>query len=214
LAYQEGLADTYSEMALLLMIMGKEEESVNLQKKVEKIFEELDDPEVLAYKYHRYSYILFDREKWAKAIEFGKKAEKTFETLGNREMLAAIYKIRALIMLDQWEKPQDVNVLMQLVEIPENIYEQVEPKIEKKPELLDQAMKLIQKTEGIYEQLDKKKDLAHTWWCKGRIYIDQQDYPKGLERLEKAIQLLKELELPYEDYEKKLKDVKRSLPYA
>ncbi len=213
LAYQEGLADTYSEMALLFMVMGKEEESVNLQKKVGKIFEELDDPEVLAYKYHRYSYILFNRKRWAKAIEFGKKAEKIFETLGNREMLAALYEIQALIILDQWQKPRDANVLLQLMEIPDNIYEQVVPKIEEKPELLDQAMNLIQKTEDTYKQLDKKKELAHTWWNKGCIYIDQKDYPKGFELWEKAIQVFKELELPYEDYVKKLKDMKRSLPY-
>lgn len=214
LAYQEGLADTYSEMALLFMVMGKEEESVNLQKKVGKIFEELDDPEVLAYKHYRYSYILFDREKWAKAIEYSKKAEKMFETLGNREMLAAIYEIQALIILDQWQKPRDANVLLQLMEISENIHEQVSPKIENNPEILDEAMKLIKKTEDIYEKLNKKKELAHTWWHKGCIYIEQKEYHKGLERWEKAIQVFKELELPYEDYEKKLKDMKRSVPYT
>ena len=214
LGHQEGLADTYSEMALLFMIMGKEPESVNLQKKMEKIFEQLDYPEILAYKYHRYAIILYRRKKWAKALEFGKKAEKTFETLGNREKLAAIYETRALIILDQWKKPRDVNVLMQLMEIPGNIYEQEKPKIEKKPELLDQALKLIQKTEDIYKQLDKKKDLANTWWNKGCIYLDQKNYPKGLELWEKAIQMFKELELPYEDYLKKLMTQKHSLPYA
>jgi tetratricopeptide (TPR) repeat protein len=214
LAHQEGLADTYSEMALLLMIMGKEEESVSLQKKVEKIFEQLDDPEVLAFKYHRYSYILFERKKWAKSIDFGKKAEKIFETLGNREMLAAIYEIQALIIMDQWQKSQDVNVLMQMMEIPESMYKQVEPKTGNNPEVLDQAMKLLQKAEKIYVQLDKKKELAHIYWNKGCIYIDQKEYPKGLKLWEKAIQRFKELELPYEDYEKKLKDVKRTIPYA
>jgi tetratricopeptide (TPR) repeat protein len=213
MAYQEGLADTYSEMALLLMIMGKEEESLNLQKKVGKIFEQLDDPEVLAYKYHRYSYILYRRKRWTKAVEFGKIAEKTFETLGNREMLAALYEIRALILLDQWQKPQDARALLQLMDIPENINEQAVPKIEENPELLDQAMKLIQKTEDIYKQLDKKKDLAHTWWNKGCIYIEQKEYNKGFELWEKAIQSFKELELPYEDYKKKLVDLKRSIPY-
>jgi len=214
LAHQEGLADTYSEMALLFIAMGKEENFINLQKKLKKIYEELDDPEGLAYKHHRYSYILFGREKWAKAIEYSKKAEKIFETLDNREMLAAIYELQALIILDQWEKPQDVKVLLQLVEIPENIYEQEEPKLENNPEILDEAMKLIQKTEDIYEKLDKKKELAHTWWHKGCIYINQKEYNKGLERWEKAIQMLKELELPYEDYKKKVVDMKRSLPYA
>jgi hypothetical protein len=43
--------------------------------------------------------------------------------------------------------------------------------------------------------MDKKKELAHTWWYKGCIYIDQKEYRKGLERWEKAIQMLKELEL-------------------
>jgi len=215
LAYQEGLADTYSEMALLFIIMGKEEEYLNLQKKVEKIFEQLDDPEVLAYKYHRYSSILYKRKKWTKAVEFGKKAEKTFETLGNRKMLAALYEIQALSILDQWQKPRDAKAFLQIMEIPEDIYEQSESvlKIEENPELLDQAMKLIQKTEDIYKQLDKKKELAYTWWNKGCIFIDQKNYPKGLELWEKAIQRFRELELPHEDYKKKLVELKRSLPY-
>ena len=159
-------------------------------------------------------HILYGRKKWAKALEFGKKAEKIFETLGNREMLAAIYEIQALILMDQWEKPQDVNVLMQLMEIPQSIYEQAEPKTGNNPGILNEAMKLLQKTEKIYTQLDKKKELAHTWWYKGCVHIDQKEYPKGLKLLEKAILLFKELELPYEDYEKKMVDMKRSLPYA
>lgn len=214
-ASQEGLADTYSELALLFMVMGKEEESANLQKKVEKIFEELDDSEILAHKYYRYSYILFNRKRWAKAIEFGKRAEKIFEILGNREMLAALYEIQALIILDQWKNPQDINALMQLVETPQYIDEQGENKIEKQPELLlDQAMKLIEKTEYICEKLDNKKELARAWWNKGCIYLDQKEYRKVLEYWEKSIQMRKELELPYDDYEKKLKDIKHSLVYT
>ncbi|MGD2089669.1 MAG: trypsin-like peptidase domain-containing protein [Candidatus Aminicenantes bacterium] len=215
LAHPEGLADTYSEMALLLMVMGKEQEFVNLHKKVEKIYEDLHDPEGLAYKYHRYCHILYGREKWAIAIEYSKKAEKIFETRCNREILADIYEIQALIILNQWQNPKDINVLMQLPETPENIQEPVEQEKEKKPELLlDQAMKLIKRTEDIYKQLDKKKELANTWWNKGCILFDQKEYDKGLELWEKSIQIRKELELPYEDFEKKLKDMKRSIPYA
>jgi tetratricopeptide (TPR) repeat protein len=74
-------------------------------------------------------------------------------------------------------------------------------------------MKLIQKTEDICEKLDKKKELARAWWNKGCIYLAQKEYRKGLEYWEKSIQMRKELELPYEDYEKKLVAEKRSLPF-
>jgi tetratricopeptide (TPR) repeat protein len=214
LADQEGLADTYSEIALLLLILGKEEESINLQKRMGKIFEELDNPEVLAYKYQRYYHKLYARDKWAKTIEFNKKAEKMFASLDNREMLADVYEIQALILLNQWDNPRDMNALVQLVETSQYIDEKGENKIEKQPELLlDQAMKLIQKTEDIYEKLDKKEELARAWWNKGCIYLAQKEYRKGLEYWEKSIQMRKELELPYEDYEKKLVEEKRLLPF-
>jgi tetratricopeptide (TPR) repeat protein len=170
----------YSLQALILQSWGRLEEAMILQKKEEKIKEELGDKQGLARSYGSQALILKAWGRLEEAMILHKKEEKIKEELGNKQGLAISYGNQALI-LSGWGRLEEAMILHKKEE-------KIEEELGNKQGLassygnqalilsawgrLEEAMILHKKEEKIKEELGNKQGLASSYGNQALILSD------------------------------------------
>jgi tetratricopeptide (TPR) repeat protein len=202
----KGLHRSYNNQARILRVWGKLEAALALYKKAEKICLELGDLDNLSRSYGGHAQTLIAWERLEEALELLKKQEAICVALPNKNRLASSYRNQARIL----HKTGRLNEAMELCEKQEAICLELGNKFEMQMgygvralilqtwERLEDALVFLRKQEHICIELGHNPGLGSCYWHWASLARAQGDRKTEKEKLERALAIFIELNLPRE----------------
>ncbi len=207
------LGAAYCTRGLILWKWGQLDEALRLYKKQEQICEELGDRGGLSILYGNQGLIYADKGQLDEALILYKKQEQICEELGDRVGLSRSYCGQGNIYYDKGELEKALSLYKKQEQIKEELGDRAglsvsygnQGNIYKDKGQLDEALSLYKKQEHICEELGDRAGMAISWWNQGEVYEKKGDPHTQAQLWQKSITIRKDMGMPYEEKEKKLK---------
>ncbi|MGA2263626.1 MAG: TIR domain-containing protein [Acidobacteriota bacterium] len=203
---KNGLQAVYGNQAVILQTRGQVDEAMELHRKEEALCLELGNKDGLQVCYGNQAVILRSLDRLEEAMELLKKEEALCLELGNKNGLQAGYGNQALI-LSAWGRLDEA---LQLFKKEEAICLSLGDKnglsssygnqavILRDRAQFQEAMELHKKQEALCLELGDKKALGCCYLNWGLLAREQKDLTAAGERLQKALEIFTELNMPRE----------------
>jgi len=200
------LQRSYGHQAVILQAWGRLQEALALHKKKEEICLEINNKDGLQRSYGNQALILQDWGRLEEAMALHKKEELTCLELGDKDGLQASYGNQALILY-AWGRQQEA---LALHKKKEAICLELSNKdglqrsygnqavILQEWGQLEEALALHKKEEAICLELGNKDGLGHCYWNWGLLARQQGDKQTERQKLEQALAIFAELNMPSE----------------
>lgn len=203
---KDKLQRSYGNQALVLKYLGRLDDAMTLHKKEEALCMELKDDLSLQICYGNQALVLRRMNKREEAMGLLKRQEEMCLRLNDSYGLHLSYGNQALILTD-WERLEEAL----------NLLTQMEPlckKLENKNTLasnygnraevllklgrIDEAVLLLQQQETLSLEIGARSTLGFCYWYWGRAHLAQGNQVSGRSKLQVALEIFSELEMPME----------------
>lgn len=194
----------YGNQALILHVWGRLEDALALLEKVETLCLDSGNKDGLQRIYGNLALILMDWGRLEEALALLNKQEALCRELGNKDVLRACYGNQALI-LRRWGRLEEALALHKREEALclelgnkdglQRTYNN-QTLILKAWGRLDEALALLKKAEALCLGLGIKRDLGYCYWNWGLLAQAQKDSRTEQEKLNAALALFAELNMP------------------
>jgi tetratricopeptide (TPR) repeat protein len=203
---KRALQANYGNQALILRMWGRLDEAMKLRKEEEALCLELNLKDGLQASYGNQALILQDWDRLDKAMALLKKQEELCLELGDKDGLQGCYCNQAFILVG-WGRLDEA---MKLFKKQEVLCLELGDKgglvVSKGNQALilkdtgkpDEAMELLKNLEALALEFSKKADLGYYYWNWGLLARKQKDAETGQRKLQKALEIFTELNMPRE----------------
>jgi tetratricopeptide (TPR) repeat protein/DNA-binding winged helix-turn-helix (wHTH) protein len=203
---KDKLQRSYGNQALVLKDLGRLEDAMVLHKKEESLCKELGDERSLQICYGNQALILRRMDKREEAMKFLKRQEDICRRLNDKYGLHLSYGNQALILTD-WGRLEEALNLLKMMEpmcselgnkstLATNYGDQAEILV--KLGRIKEAVHLLQQQETLSLELGARSTLGYCYWYWGRAYRAQGDHVAEKQKLQNALNIFIELEMPME----------------
>jgi tetratricopeptide (TPR) repeat protein len=203
---KDKLQRSYGNQALVLKDLGRLEDAMVLHKKEESLCKELGDERSLQICYGNQALILRRMDKREEAMKFLKRQEDICLRLNDKYGLHLSYGNQALILTD-WGRLEEALNLLKMMEpmcselgnngtLATNYGDQAEILV--KLGRIKEAVHLLQQQETLSLELGARSTLGYCYWYWGRAYRAQGDHVAEKQKLQNALNIFIELEMPME----------------